>query len=433
MRVRWLVPGFLVLASVGHAQALQRAAWLAGCWELRTASRSTIEMWMPPTGDLMLGASRTVTNGVVREFEQLQLRAVGDTLVYRAMPSGQSPTDFRSTRITSDTITFENPQHDFPQRIRYWRRGTDSLIARVEGPGPNNTTRGFSLPMRRVDCTQPIAAPIGPPPDTAVIGGKVSPDGSSMLVVRGVGSNWDLFHESPGRRAQLTDHSAVDYQPSWSPDGTALVFASARDGHQEIYLQRLGGSSPQRLTHGKAHNSEPDWSPDGRQVVFRSEQDSGGAQVHVMNTDGTERRALTSGTGGYSSPRWSPDGRRIATSRMHNGHLEVFVMQADGSGLTQLTTTAQGHSGFAVWSPDGRELAFWSTRDGNDEVYIMQADGSNLRNVSNSPSRDNVMDWTRDGWLVFRSNRDRPLNELYRMRPDGSSLTRLTTTPTTNR
>lgn len=420
------------MASTVSAQGLQRAAWFAGCWEMRTASRTTIEMWMPPTADLMLGASRTVINGAVREFEQIQLRAAGDTLIYSALPSGQSLTHFRSTRITSDTITFENLQHDFPQRIVYWRRGTDSLIARVEGPGPNNTTRGFSVPMRRVDCTQPIAAPIPPPPDTAIIDGKRSPDGSSMIVVRGVGSNWDLYLESSGGRTKLTDHAAVDYQPSWSPDGKALAFASSRDGHQEVYVLRLDGSAPVRLTQGNAHNSEPAWSPDGRQVLFRSEQDSV-AQVHVMNADGTARRALTSGTGAYYSPRWSPDGRRIAAGRMHNGHLEIFVMEPDGSGLTQLTTTAQGHSGFPVWSPDGREIAFWTTRDRNDEVYIMQADGSGVRNVSTSASRDNIMDWTRDGWLLFRSNRDRPLNELYRMRPDGSSVTRLTNTPTSGR
>jgi hypothetical protein len=138
-------------------------------------------MWMPPAGDLMLGASRTVINGAVREFEHLRLRAAGDTLVYTALPSGQRETDFRSTRVTADTIVFENPAHDFPQRIIYSRRGADSIVARVEGPGPNNTTRGFSVPMRRVDCTQPIAAPIATPPDTVVIDAAYSRDGRELL------------------------------------------------------------------------------------------------------------------------------------------------------------------------------------------------------------------------------------------------------------
>lgn len=157
----------LVLSTGARAQSagLQHAAWMAGCWEMRGPGRTTLEMWMPPTADLMLGASRTVINGVVRESEQLRLRAAGDTLVYTALPSGQQETDFRSTRVGADTIVFENPAHDFPQRIIYRRSGSDSLIARVEGPGPNNTTRGFSVPMRRVDCTQPIVAPVARPPD----------------------------------------------------------------------------------------------------------------------------------------------------------------------------------------------------------------------------------------------------------------------------
>jgi hypothetical protein len=185
----------IATVATAEAQSLQRASWMAGCWELRTAGRSTLEMWMPPTGDLMLGASRTVTNGMVREFEHLRLSAAGDTLVYTALPSGQQQTDFRSTRVGADTIVFENPSHDFPQRIVYWRRGADSLIARVEGPGPNNTTRGFTVPMRRVDCTQPIVAPIAPPPDTAAIDGKYSPDGSRFQRIAAVNPRFARIEE----------------------------------------------------------------------------------------------------------------------------------------------------------------------------------------------------------------------------------------------
>jgi hypothetical protein len=149
-----------VSTGVGaQSVGVQRAAWMAGCWEMRGQGRSTIEMWMPPSGDLMLGASRTVVNGVAREFEHLRLRAAGDTLIYTALPSGQQEASFRSTLVRPDTLVFENTAHDFPQRIIYSRRGADSLVARVEGPGPNNTTRGFSVPMRRVDCTQPVAPP----------------------------------------------------------------------------------------------------------------------------------------------------------------------------------------------------------------------------------------------------------------------------------
>ena len=132
---------------------VDHAAWLAGCWELRVGNRVTLEMWMPPAGGMMLGASRTVAAGVLREFEHIRLTARGDTLVYTALPSGQNPTDFRSSSITDQALVFENRTHDFPQVIRYRRIGADSMVARIEGPGPNNTTRGFDFPMRRASCT----------------------------------------------------------------------------------------------------------------------------------------------------------------------------------------------------------------------------------------------------------------------------------------
>lgn len=146
-------------AAESRANPLDHAAWLAGCWEARTANRVIVEMWMPPLGGMMLGGSRTVVGGSTREFEHLRLRARGDTLVYTAAPSGQTETDFRSTLVSADSLVFENRAHDFPQRISYRRIGADSLTARVEAPGPDNTMRGFSIPMRRVECTARAAAP----------------------------------------------------------------------------------------------------------------------------------------------------------------------------------------------------------------------------------------------------------------------------------
>jgi TolB protein len=107
----------------------------------------------------------------------------------------------------------------------------------------------------------------------------------------------------------------------------------------------------------------------------------------------------------------------------------VHVLNVDGTAPTQLTITPQGHSGVPAWSPDGSLIAFWSSRDGNDEVYVMAADGTNARNVTRHPARDLPLGWSGDGaFLYFRSTRDRAMNDIYRMRPDGSDLVRLTVT-----
>jgi len=143
----------LPITPLTAQSAIDQVGWLAGCWELRTPARLTIEMWMPPAGGMMLGASRTTVGERVREFEHLQLVAHGDTLVYTATPSGQAQSSFRSVvPVMTDELVVENPAHDFPTRIRYRRIGTDSLVARVEGPGQGGSMRGFDLPLRRVRC-----------------------------------------------------------------------------------------------------------------------------------------------------------------------------------------------------------------------------------------------------------------------------------------
>jgi TolB protein len=422
--------GLLAAPALAAQRArLEHAGWLAGCWERRAPGRVTLEMWMPPGGDLMLGASRTVAGNTVGEFEHIRIKAEGGRLVYTALPSAQKETAFPSTHTSDTLLVFENLQHDFPQRILYRRRGTDSIVARIEGPGANNTTRGIDFPMRRASCTTPTAPP--DPPETQTVDAAPSPDGLRLLLVRTAGQNWDIFLASPdGTNARpLTDHARVDYQPAWSPNGRLIAFTSTREGHQEIYTMGPDGSGLAQLTRGTAHNSEPAWSNDGKRIAFRSERD-GAQQIYVMNPDGSDQRPLTSGSDGGSGPAWSPDGRRIAFMSTRAGRPEVYVMRADGSAQARLTTTASGNSGFPAWAPDGKRIAFWTTRDGNPEVYLMNADGSDPVNVSRNPAMDVLIGWTHDGrHILFRSNRDRRGYDVYRMKPDGTDVTRVTTTP----
>jgi hypothetical protein len=155
-----LYPVFLAgaaMAVIGatrpQGSPLDRLAWLSGCWELRQGARVTLEMWMPPAGAMMLGASRTVSGGAVREFEQLRLGWIADSLVYFAQPSGQPPATFKGGAPSDTGFVVENLEHDFPQRIIYRRRGADSLVARIEGPGQAGTIRGIDYSMKRVGCT----------------------------------------------------------------------------------------------------------------------------------------------------------------------------------------------------------------------------------------------------------------------------------------
>ena len=413
-----------ITGAQGQASPLARAGWLAGCWEIRAPNRVTLEMWMPPLGDLMLGASRTTVGAATSEFEQLKLKAEGDRIVYVAAPSGQKETSFPSITIADTLMVFENTAHDFPQRIIYRRRGADSIIARIEGPGPNGT-RGVNFPMRRANCLT-VAPPA--PPDTVVMSVDLSPDNKQLLVARGAPPNIDVFlYDASGTLVRkLTDQPNFDYQPRWSPDGQRLAYVSVRENRQVIFTMRADGSELTQLTASGVQNSEPAWSPDGRRIAFRSER-SGTPDIFVMNADGSDQRALTSGIRAVY-PAWSPDGSKILFTATVENRANIHVMNADGTGQRQLTQSTTGNSRLAFWSPDGSQIVFNTTRDGNDEVYIMAADGSNPRNVSNHPSADVPFGWSADGHILFLSTRDRNARDVYRMKVDGSGVVRITTT-----
>lgn len=112
---------------------LGSAAWLTGCWVASAGDVRSEEVWMEPQGGLMVGMARTVRGDVATGYEFLLLRRKDGRLTYSAHPSGQDPTDFQATEVSTQRLRFENPEHDFPRAIEYERTSLDSLTARVYG------------------------------------------------------------------------------------------------------------------------------------------------------------------------------------------------------------------------------------------------------------------------------------------------------------
>jgi len=112
---------------------LSRLAWMAGAWVSDSAGTRVEEHWMTPVGDLMLGMNRTARKGRRAQFDFMRIDRRGDTITYLASPAGRPATAFRMIALTADRVVFENAQHDFPQRVLYWRGPRGRLCARVEG------------------------------------------------------------------------------------------------------------------------------------------------------------------------------------------------------------------------------------------------------------------------------------------------------------
>lgn len=126
-------------------------AWLAGTWSFERNGRVVTERWTAPAGGMMMGTSQTVANGKTTEYEFIALRAdANGDLVYVAKPSRQPEAAFKLVRVTEREVVFENPQHDFPQRISYTLKPDGTLLAAIEGTR-NGKSRRVEFPYRRVN------------------------------------------------------------------------------------------------------------------------------------------------------------------------------------------------------------------------------------------------------------------------------------------
>lgn len=134
-------------------------AWLAGCWQADPGEPGTVEQWLAPAGGTMLGVSRTVRQGRTVGFEFMQLRLLPDgMLAFIAQPSGRPPTVFRARSVRHGEAVFENPEHDFPQRVVYARPEPSRLLARIEGVR-QGSARSIEFAFTRIACDTAAGGP----------------------------------------------------------------------------------------------------------------------------------------------------------------------------------------------------------------------------------------------------------------------------------
>jgi hypothetical protein len=156
MIVRAVLIAVLTLAvSPAHARSpsVDQLAWLQGCWESASGQRVIEERWMAPRGGAMIGVSRTISNDRMSEYELMVIAATTDALTFTAHPSGQAAAVFTAQSATATGVVFENPTHDFPQRVSYRRAGADRLQAWIDG-SMNGASRRVGFSYRRVPCEQ---------------------------------------------------------------------------------------------------------------------------------------------------------------------------------------------------------------------------------------------------------------------------------------
>ncbi len=198
----------------------------------------------------------------------------------------------------------------------------------------------------------------------------------------------------------------------FSPDGKEIVYQAYPVGYPfyQIYTQRLDERTPRRISPGRGRTTCSYFTPDGKKILFASSH----TDPDVATTELKARELAAQG--GRRRYQWDFD-----------PHMEIYVVDEDGTGMQRLTDSP-GYDAEGSYSSDGSQIVFTSDRDGDPDLYIMNADGSNVRQITNVDGYDGGPFFSPDdNWVIFRSDRDKEhMLQLYAISVDGKRTVQLT-------
>ncbi|HVP14843.1 MAG TPA: Tol-Pal system beta propeller repeat protein TolB [Terriglobales bacterium] len=328
------------------------------------------------------------------------LEQSGVFLVSRAW-AGQPPFDVQAVTggrwtVSGGQVTLDGEVRDFPARRQIlarsyrgpasdWRalvhRFADDIVLQFTGePGVSRTQVAFVGRKGRIKELYVMdldGANLRPLTNdrSIVLSPSWSPDGSLIVFATyrdGGDPHVYVVAATGGKVYQLSARPGINSGPEYSPDGRQIVCTLSRDGNPEIYVLDARGGNPRRLTDNRAIDTSPCWSPTGQQIAFTSDR-SGTPQVYVMDASGANAHRLTFDVDYTDSPAWSPKGDLIAFVSRTSSGFDIYVCRPDGTG-SQLAVTG-GSNENPSWSPDGRHLLFASDRDGPFALYVTDLDG----------------------------------------------------------
>jgi TolB protein len=236
--------------------------------------------------------------------------------------------------------------------------------------------------------------------------------------------------DGSGYRRVTTEDSIRHFYPSLALDGNSVFYSGFREqNYYDIYELDLIDGSLDRLTNKSGILTAPEVSPDGKSITYtRVTPNSQQHQIWLMDRNGDNEDKVPQ-TFGWD-PTWSPDGKRILFASDRDGLIQLFTVRTNGKGQQKITNLP-AMRGRSDWSSDGQFIVTYSGEAWKREVYIMNADGSNLRQLTPTGGNSQGPSFSPDGkWVVFTAYFDKFGDdhgcEIYIIRVDGTDLRRLT-------
>ncbi len=279
----------------------------------------------------------------------------------------------------------------------------------------------------------PFASNYTPPPTFTPLPRPTDPNGGriAFTCTRGDYNQLCMINRDGTGLTQLSDMEASNYYPVFTPDGSALLFASNRNGPFDLYLLLFGEKQLFQITENVGNVVSPDYSPDGRRIVFANQVGEGPAAVWMVNADGLNPHLVYSGADDIVATAWSPDGERIAYA-MSVGipqEYEIFTMDTDGKNHLRISQGLAGIGGSIDWSPDGKNLLVYAGVYGDKNIFKIDVATGNYTQITDGGNNAGAS-YSPDGrYIVFNSMRNDDQADLYIMRADGSNQVQLTNDP----
>lgn len=213
------------------------------------------------------------------------------------------------------------------------------------------------------------------------------------------GTTKKIFKTEPNK---MPSHS-----PALSPDGKRIAFSDRSGGNSEIFIINTDGTGLQNLTNDPLLDTDPVFSPDGNEIIFARDL-YGAQQLYRMNLDGSDQRRVTEKNGYEMTPAVSPDGSSLVFAGDRDGRgLDIFLLALNDPNYEKRLAGRRLHDVAPAFSPDGKRIAFVSTGDGNSEIYLMNADGTGLFRLTHTKADEGAPQFSADGKkLIFAAKRD---------------------------